>query len=94
MADGKRPQAVLFACGHNTVRSPMAESIFKYLFGSSTYAVSAGVRAYDLAELTPDAVERSARRARTAMAAGRSAGRFTEKRTRRSCIRVAGLRVK
>ena len=44
MADGKRPQAVLFACGHNTVRSPMAEGIFKYLFGNSTYAVSAGVR--------------------------------------------------
>ena len=48
MADGKRPQAVLFACGHNTVRSPMAEGIFKYLFGNSTYAVSAGVRKGEL----------------------------------------------
>jgi protein-tyrosine-phosphatase len=48
MADGRRPQAVLFACGHNTVRSPMAESIFKYLFGNSTYAVSAGVRKGEL----------------------------------------------
>jgi protein-tyrosine-phosphatase len=48
MADGRRPQAVLFACGHNTVRSPMAEGIFKYLFGKSTYAVSAGVRKGEL----------------------------------------------
>ena len=53
MADGKRPQAVLFACGYNTVRSPMAEGIFKYLFGNSTYAVSAGVRK---GELDPFAV--------------------------------------
>jgi protein-tyrosine-phosphatase len=30
------------------VRSPMAESIFKYLFGNSTYAVSAGVRKGEL----------------------------------------------
>ena len=53
MADGKRPQAVLFACGHNTVRSPMAERMFKHLFGASTYVASAGVRK---GELDPFAV--------------------------------------
>ena len=41
---GDRPQAVLFACGHNTVRSPMAEHIFRHFFGSGTYVASAGVR--------------------------------------------------
>jgi protein-tyrosine-phosphatase len=39
-----RPQAVLFACGRNSVRSPMAAALFKQLFGRSTYVASAGVR--------------------------------------------------
>jgi protein-tyrosine-phosphatase len=39
-----RPQAVLFACGRNSVRSPMAAAMFKQLFGRSTYVASAGVR--------------------------------------------------
>jgi protein-tyrosine-phosphatase len=39
-----RPQAVLFACGLNSVRSPMAAGLFKQLFGRTTYVGSAGVR--------------------------------------------------
>jgi protein-tyrosine-phosphatase len=39
------PQAVLFACGHNAVRSPMAEAIAKHLLGKSVYVDSVGVRA-------------------------------------------------
>ena len=48
-----RPQAVLFACGLNSVRSPMAAALFKHLFGRTTYAGSAGVRK---GELDPFAV--------------------------------------
>ena len=47
------PQAVLFACGMNAVRSPMAAALFKHLFGRSTYVASAGVRP---GELDPFAV--------------------------------------
>ncbi|KQY98320.1 ArsC family transcriptional regulator [Pseudolabrys sp. Root1462] len=43
-----RPQAVLFACGYNAVRSPMAEGLFKQLFGKSVYVQSAGVQKGDL----------------------------------------------
>jgi protein-tyrosine-phosphatase len=50
---GGRPQAVLFACGLNAVRSPMAAALFKHLFGRTTYAGSAGVRK---GELDPFAV--------------------------------------
>ena len=39
-----RPQAVLFACGLNSVRSPMALGLFRHLLGQSAYVVSAGVR--------------------------------------------------
>ena len=47
-----RPQAVLFACGMNSVRSPMAAGLFKHFFGR-TYVGSAGVRK---GELDPFAV--------------------------------------
>ena len=40
----RRPQALLFACTTNTVRSPMAEGIAKHLFGREIYIASAGVR--------------------------------------------------
>ncbi len=40
----RRPQALLFACTTNTVRSPMAEGIAKHLFGRDIYIASAGVR--------------------------------------------------
>jgi protein-tyrosine-phosphatase len=39
-----RPQAVLFACGMNAVRSPMAAGLFQQMFGKSVYVGSAGVQ--------------------------------------------------
>ena len=48
-----KPQSVLFACGYNSVRSPMAASLFRQLLGRTTYVASAGVRK---AELDPFAV--------------------------------------
>ena len=39
-----RPQAVLFACGLNSVRSPMAAGLLRQIAGRETYAGSAGVR--------------------------------------------------
>ena len=52
MARAARPQAVLFACGMNSVRSPMAAGLFRHFFGR-TYVGSAGVRK---GELDPFAV--------------------------------------
>ena len=48
-----RPQAVLFACGLNSVRSPMAAALFRHMFGHASYVASAGVRT---GELDPFAV--------------------------------------
>ncbi len=39
-----RPQAVLFLCGHNIVRSPMAAAMAQHLFGHVLTVGSAGVR--------------------------------------------------
>lgn len=44
----KRPQAVLFACGLNSVRSPMAMGLFRRIVGPGTYVASAGVRKDEL----------------------------------------------
>jgi protein-tyrosine-phosphatase len=44
----QRPQAVLFACGLNSVRSPMAAALLKQMLGSSLYVGSAGVRKGEL----------------------------------------------
>ena len=41
---GLRPTAVLFACGMNSVRSPMAEALTEKLFPGQIYVRSAGVR--------------------------------------------------
>jgi len=38
------PQAVLFCCDYNAVRSPMAEGIMKKYYGSRIYVQSAGVK--------------------------------------------------
>ena len=38
------PSAVLFSCTRNSVRSPMAEALLKYLLGHRIYVDSAGVR--------------------------------------------------
>src|SRR5437868_8784256 len=42
------PQAVLFACGLNSVRSPMAAGLFKQMLGRAIYVASAGVRKDEL----------------------------------------------
>lgn len=39
------PHSVLFACGMNAIRSPMAAAILRHLAGHRVYARSAGVRA-------------------------------------------------
>ncbi|MGB6535595.1 MAG: arsenate reductase ArsC [Xanthobacteraceae bacterium] len=47
------PLAVLFACGLNSVRSPIAAALFAQIFGRAIYVGSAGVRK---GELDPFAV--------------------------------------
>jgi len=49
----RNPQSVLFACGFNSVRSPMAESLLRQMFPQALYVKSAGVRR---GELDPFAV--------------------------------------
>src|SRR5437763_14983347 len=51
--NARNPQAVLFACGQNAVRSPMAESLLQQMFPKALYVKSAGVRK---GELDPFAV--------------------------------------
>src|SRR5471032_772917 len=48
-----RHHAVLFACGMNAVRSPMAAGLFHQMFGKTIYVGSAGVQK---GELDPFAV--------------------------------------
>lgn len=48
------PDAVLFACTMNAVRSPMAEALLKHLLGHRIYVDSVGVRKD---EIDPFAVE-------------------------------------
>ena len=52
-APPSEPQAVLFACGLNSVRSPMAAALLRRMRGAPLYIASAGVRT---AELDPFAV--------------------------------------
>src|SRR3981081_2062924 len=44
----RAPQSVLFACGLNSVRSPMAASLLQRMFPHSLYVKSAGVRKGEL----------------------------------------------
>jgi protein-tyrosine-phosphatase len=44
VSHGKRPGAILFMCGMNAIRSPMAEAIARRYLPSSVYIASAGVR--------------------------------------------------
>src|ERR1051325_2534867 len=39
-----RPHAVLFACGMNSVRSPMAAGLMRQMLGTNVYVGSAGVQ--------------------------------------------------
>jgi protein-tyrosine-phosphatase len=48
-----QPLAVLFACGLNSVRSPIAAGLFAHIFGRAIYVGSAGARK---GELDPFAV--------------------------------------
>jgi protein-tyrosine-phosphatase len=48
------PDAVLFACTQNAVRSPMAAALMRHLYGRFVFVDSVGVRA---GELDPMAVE-------------------------------------
>lgn len=45
-------QAVLFTCGYNAIRSPMAEAIARHYFGKSIYVQSAGVNKGDVDPFT------------------------------------------
>ena len=48
VADDKPPRSVLFACGLNSLRSPMAARLFGHLVGPSVPVRSAGVQTADL----------------------------------------------
>ena len=39
------PGAVLFACGQNCIRSPMAEGLMRHFYGAHVYVASCGVQA-------------------------------------------------
>jgi len=52
-----RPHAVLFACGLNSVRSPMAAGLFKQIMGGASYVSSAGVRKDELDPFAVAALE-------------------------------------
>jgi len=44
-APAHAPKSVLFMCGMNSIRSPMAEAIARRILPAGTYIMSAGVRA-------------------------------------------------
>ena len=41
---GDLPEAVLFACNYNRVRSPMAEALFKHFYGTRAFVDSCGLK--------------------------------------------------
>ena len=47
MAQGPLPSSVLFVCGMNAIRSPMAEHLVRRHFGDRVFVQSAGVNAGD-----------------------------------------------
>ncbi len=57
MVDRTRPSSVLFVCGLNAVRSPMAESLARLWFGKMVYVQSAGVRKGELDPFSVKAME-------------------------------------
>ena len=52
-----RPHAVLFACGLNSVRSPMAAGLFKQMIARTSYVASAGVSKDELDPFAVAALE-------------------------------------
>ena len=56
-ARSTKPHAVLFACGLNSVRSPMAAGLFKQIMGGASYVASAGVRKDELDPFAVAALE-------------------------------------
>ena len=56
-ASKNRPQAVLFACTRNAVRSPMAEALGRHLFGKEVYFASAGVKSGGRDEFAIEAMD-------------------------------------
>ncbi len=52
-----RPHAVLFACGMNAVRSPMAAGLLQQMLGTTVYVGSAGVQKGDLDPFAVAAME-------------------------------------
>jgi len=51
------PQAVLFACTQNAVRSPMAAAIMRYLYGKFCYIDSVGARAGEKDEMIVEVLD-------------------------------------
>lgn len=48
MEESRRlPRSILFLCGMNAIRSPMAEALARYILPADTFVASAGVRAGD-----------------------------------------------
>src|SRR6478672_12559191 len=52
-----RPHAVLFACGMNSVRSPMAAALMRQMLGTNVYVGSAGVQKGELDSFAIAAME-------------------------------------
>ena len=48
MSVNPNPGSVLFCCTNNSLRSPMAEAIMKFLYGNRVYVDSTGLRAGQL----------------------------------------------
>ena len=46
-----RPSSILFMCGMNAIRSPMAEALARAMLPQTVYVASAGVRAGDMVHL-------------------------------------------
>ncbi len=51
------PDAVLFACTQNSVRSPMAEGLLKHLLGHRIYVDSSGVRSVGVDPFTVEVMD-------------------------------------
>lgn len=51
------PDAVLFACTHNSVRSPIGEGLLKHLLGHKIYVDSVGVRPKEIDPFVVEVME-------------------------------------